>query len=494
MAVRLLGDRGRRAALAAGLFAFALGPTAALLAQSETSSTASATDDTPAVVAGKAWLEINRITDDAAFGAALRDLWPTLPGTPDQWISARTLFRSLEFKAVGNTTADSAELWLFDPVQDSYALANVTVRADDPAKIAGIRIQPTGDFPPGVTPPPSLSGPALIAAVRTRAEEQAAQGRFDGAVLIARNDRILFQQAYGFADTAAQTPNTVETQFRFGSMGKMFTAVAIMQLIEAGKIDAAAPIGRYLPDYANRDVAETVTVANLLSHTGGTGDIFGPEFESHRAELRDPADYVALYQSRAPLFEAGSRAAYSNYGFMLLGRIVETVSGTPYDDYVARHIWGPAGMESTGNQPESVLLPRRAIAYTGTPDKLVRADGTLPYRGTPAGGGYSTVGDFSRFASALVSGKLMKPATLEMLVGGGVELLDGTFVPYDFGGTIPGRGRFIGHGGGAPGMNGMLMHFLDTGYTVVTLANRDPPASDAIANFVARRLPAAETR
>src|SRR5690606_19586078 len=141
------------------------------------------------------------------------------------------------------------------------------------------------------------------------------------------------------------------------------------------------------------------------------------------------------------------------------------------------HIWGPAGMASTGNQPESVQLPRRAIAYTGMPGDVIRADDTLPYRGTPAGGGYSTVGDFLRFATALVSGELMKPATFEMLVDGGVALPDGTFIPYDFGGTISRNGRFIGHGGGAPGMNGMLMHFLDSGYTIVVLANRDPPAS-----------------
>jgi CubicO group peptidase (beta-lactamase class C family) len=300
---------------------------------------------------------------------------------------------------------------------------------------------------------------------------------------------VLFQQAYGFADAAARQPNTVETQFRFGSMGKMFTAVAIMQLIEAGKIDPSAPIARYLPGYANHEIAETVTVAHLLSHTGGTGDIFGPEFISHRAELREPADYVALYQDRAPLFEAGSRAAYSNYGFMLLGRIVETVSGSRYDDYVSRHIWDPAGMVSTGNQPESVDLSQRAVAYMGSPGQLVRADDTLPYRGTPAGGGYSTVGDFSRFADALVAGKLMKRETLDMLVQGGVKLPDGTLVPYDFGGTVPGKGRWIGHGGAAPGMSGLLMHFLDSGYTVVALANRDSPASDAIVNFAAHRLP-----
>ncbi len=486
MAFSLVPLSLRHIALALSLIA--VGPTTAVLAQSGLGA-APATEVNPAVVAGKAWLAANKVTDDAAFKQALHNLWPTVPGTPDQWIAARGQFHSLELAEVGKTGADSAELWLFNPDLDGYVLAEVTVRADDPKKLAGIRLMPTDDLPPGVAPPTILAGPALIAAVRVRADREAAHGRFDGAVLLARNGRVLFERAYGLADRAAHKPNAVDTEFRFGSMGKMFTAVAIMQLVEAGKIDPAAPIGRYLPGYANRDIATKVTVANLLSHTGGTGDIFGPEFMSHWAELREPADYVALYEHRAPLFEPGTRAAYSNYGFMLLGRIVETVSGLRYDDYVARHIWGPAGMHSTGNQPESVVLPRRAVAYMGSSGKLVRADATLPYRGTPAGGGYSTVGDFSRFADALVAGRLVKPTTLDALIHGGVKLPNGTFMPYDFGGTIPGKGRYIGHSGGAPGMSGDMMHFLDSGYTVVTLANRDPRAGEAILYFTVHRLP-----
>jgi D-alanyl-D-alanine carboxypeptidase len=244
MAARPSGALCRRTVLAAGFVSLAFAPPAALLAQSASVDTASAASDSAAVVAGKAWLEANKLTDDAAFEEALRNLWPTAPGTPDQWIAARALFQSLELKAASDTGAGTAELLLFDPDLERYLLATVTVRPDDPGKVAGVRISPTDRVPEGVAPAPALSPSEWVAAVQTRAEDRAAKGRFDGAVLVARDGDVLFQQAYGLADAAARQPNTVETQFRFGSMGKMFTAVAIMQLIEAGKIDPSAPIGR----------------------------------------------------------------------------------------------------------------------------------------------------------------------------------------------------------------------------------------------------------
>jgi D-alanyl-D-alanine carboxypeptidase len=157
-------------------------------------------------------------------------------------------------------------------------------------------------------------------------DRRAAEGRFAGAVLLAKDGEIVAEEARGLADDARKTPNTVDTKFRFGSMGKMFTAVAIVQLAQAGKLDLAAPLGRYLPHYPNQSTAK-VTLHQLLTHTGGTGDIFGPEFAQHREELRTLADYVQLYGTRAPAFEPGSRHEYSNYGFILLGRFIDVVSG-----------------------------------------------------------------------------------------------------------------------------------------------------------------------
>jgi D-alanyl-D-alanine carboxypeptidase len=117
-------------------------------------------------------------------------------------------------------------------------------------------------------------------------------------VLIAHKGKPVFAQAYGLADREHKIPNTLETRFRIGSMNKMFTAVAILQLAQQGKLGLDDPLGKYLTDYPNRDVATKVTIHHLLTHTGGTGDIFGPEFDTHRLELRTLQDYVKLYGNR----------------------------------------------------------------------------------------------------------------------------------------------------------------------------------------------------
>jgi len=435
------------------------------------------------------WFELARSGEDAAYIAFLKEHWPDRPGPPESWLNGRAMLRELQPRGVASVSTTEVALWVFDPNMDSFALVTAKLSPDNPARITTSMLQLTDRVPPGAVMPARLQGQALIDASRARIDELVANNRFSGTVLLAHRGRVLFQQAFGLADREARKANTLDTQFRFGSMGKMFTAVAIMQLAQAGKVDLAAPIGRYLPAYPNSDIAAKVTVAHLLTHTGGTGDIFGPQFVANKASLRDLKDYVDLYGSRALQFEPGSRIAYSNYGFILMGRIIEHVSGLSYDDYVERHIFRPAGMRSTGHLPETTILPKRAVAYMGPNDKLARADPTLPVRGTSAGGGYSTVGDFNRFMQALLSHRVLSADSFGKLTTGGVTLPDGKLARYDFGGAMAGAGRYLGHGGGAPGMNGMLVHFPGNGYTIVVLANRDPPVADGLARFIAYRLP-----
>jgi len=273
-------------------------------------------------------------------------------------------------------------------------------------------------------------------------------------------------------------------------MNKMFTAVATLQLVQNGKLDLTAPFGNYLTDYPNKDVASKVTIEQMLSHTGGTGDIFGPEFDKNRLELKTLQDYVKLYGNRGPEFEPGSRWQYSNYGFLLLGVIVEKVSGQNYYDYVRDHIFTPAGMIATGSEPEDQVVADRSVGY-------MRADGTgwqrntdtLPYRGTSAGGGYSTVEDLLKFATALQTNQLLKPQYTEMLTTGKVKTPNGGKYAYGFQEATVSGTRCFGHGGGAPGMNGELKICPGPGYVIAVLANLDPPAATRVADFITNRLP-----
>jgi CubicO group peptidase (beta-lactamase class C family) len=435
------------------------------------------------------WVQKINSADDATFVRFMEERGPVQPGGPERWLESRHVLRGVQLCGVKSAEANNVELLAFIPNFDAYGILRFKRGAAETDKIEYMGGAGSDAVPPGAVRPAKLPLPALIQVINARAASAAANDQFSGAILLAKNGRVLFQKAYGLADRARQKPNKLNTQFRFGSMGKMFTAVAIMQLVERGKVDLQAPIGRYLPDYPNQDVATKVTVANLLSHTGGTGNIFGPDYDRLKASLRETKDYLDLYGSRAPEFSPGSRQSYSNYGFILLGRIVEQVTGLQYDDYLQRNIFKLVGMASTGNRPKSDVLPRRAVGYTGSGARLKSADDWLPPKGTAAGGGYATVGDFNRFISGLTSRRLLRPEALEKLIKGGVKTADGEFAGFDFGGSEADAGPFIGHTGGAPGMNGSLQHFLNSGVTVIVLANRDFPAAESIAVFAAHRLP-----
>src|SRR5215831_3406571 len=320
------------------------------------------------------------------------------------------------------------------------------------------------------------------------------------AALVAKDGKPVFKAAYGLADRENKIPNRLDTQFRIGSMNKMFTAVSVLQLVQSGKIKLSDPLGKYLTDYPNKELASKVTIHHLLTHTSGTGDFFGPEFDKHRLELRTLQDYVKLYGQRAVEFGPGSRWAYSNYGFLLLGVLVEKVSGQNYYDYVAEHIYKPAGMTLTASLAEDQVVAGRSVGYTrfrepsanrssAAPEAWRPNTDTLPYRGTSAGGGYSTVEDLFRFAMALQSHKLLDAEHTELLTTGKVNTPGGGKYAYGFGDETIGGIRCFGHGGGAPGMNGDLKICPGTGYVVAVLANLDPPAASRISEFVLNRLP-----
>jgi len=372
---------------------------------------------------------------------------------------------------------------------DQFARFSLVVEPDEPHRITRFGI--TAIPRPAEFPVARLSEAEVVPALRERLERDAQDDRFAGAVLLARGDQILFSGAHGSADREQDLPNTLDTRFRLGSMNKMFTAVAVLQLVQDGQVRLDDPVGVYVTDYPNADVASRVTIHHLLTHTGGTGDIFGPDFTANRLDLRTHDDYVALYGDRPPAFEPGSRYAYSNYGMVLLGVVIERVTGQSYYDYVAEHIYRPAGMTRTGSEPESEAVPGRSIGYMRAPagGGWTPNTDTLPYRGMAAGGGYSTVGDLLKFANALMGHVLLDEEHTAMLITGKVEIGGGRMYAYGFEDQrVDGAGA-VGHSGGAPGMSGDLRIYPDSGYVVAVLANIDPPAAPQVSAFLDLRLP-----
>jgi D-alanyl-D-alanine carboxypeptidase len=367
-----------------------------------------------------------------------------------------------------------------------HARFTMEVEAAEPHRITNFGLLLIQD---GGPPPARMTEKDAIGAMQAEIDKRVKDDRFSGAVLIAKNGKTVFSGAYGMADREKKIPNQLDTQFRIGSMNKMFTATATMQLVEAGKLELQTPIGKYLSDYPNKEIASKVTVHHLLTHTGGTGDFFGPEFKTNRLQLKDLKDYVALFGNRGPKFEPGSKFEYSNYGFLLLGVIVERVSGQSYYDYVRAHVFKPAGMTRTDSLPETESVPGRSVGYMRVNGAWKPNVDTLPVRGTSAGGGYSTVEDLSRFASAILTHKELNARNTEILTTGKVAMGPVAKYAYGFGDVTRNGVREFGHNGGAPGMNGELKVYPQSGYVVVVLANVDPPAAGQIADFISSRLP-----
>lgn len=420
--------------------------------------------------------------------------------------NARPGFTGFVFDQTGGLDVQQVE-----PSTDSEVV--VLVRARGPKKqLLRISSRITTETPPRIAdmrlfdaaPPPRASAtsrpadvqrPAMteaeaIAALQAQLERDAASGRFSGAVMVSKNGKTLFNRAYGLADRDKNTPNKPDTRFRIGSMNKMFTATAVLQLAQAGELTLNDPIGKYIKDYPNPEVARRVTVHHLLTHTGGTGDIFGPDFFKHRLELRTHDDYVRLFGKRTSMAVPGSYA-YSNFGMILAGVIVERVSGQSYYDYVEKHIFKRAGMTRTGSQPEDQEVPGRAIGYMRSRDGggLTPNTEVLPYRGTAAGGGYSTVGDLVKFAEALLSHKLLNARYTDLLMLGKVDAGEGRRYAYGFEDERKDGAGPVGHGGSAPGMTGDLRIYPKSGYVVAVLCNIDAPAARLVSSFLDLRLP-----
>jgi CubicO group peptidase (beta-lactamase class C family) len=303
-----------------------------------------------------------------------------------------------------------------------------------------------------------------------------AEDAFSGTIYVAKNGKPLYAKAFGLASKAWNAPNRIDTRFNLASITKMFTAVAVAQLVEQSKLSYTDTVGKVLPDYANKDVAQKVTVHHLLSHTSGLiGARALAEKPSRSPAPRSIDQMVAPFLNEPLSFRPGQQFDYSNAGFILLGAIIEKASGQSYYDYVRDHIFRPAGMTNTDFYELDTDPPNLATGFVDGPNGT-RLDNIfdLGVKGSPAGGAYSTGEDMTKFQTALLHHKLLSQQSLETLWTGVTEQPDRS-ADYGYGAYIERYNgtRVIWHGGGWKGVTNQFDMFPELGYTVVILSNYD---------------------
>ncbi|MFN8589442.1 MAG: serine hydrolase domain-containing protein [Candidatus Eisenbacteria bacterium] len=360
---------------------------------------------------------------------------------------------------------------------------------DTPAhRLLGVRLEAR---PPGAEgeAPPRPAGPALDdgeAARQAQAwlDSRAASGAWSGAALIARGNDVLVSGAWGDADRAKKIANTTGTRFNVGSIGKLFTRVAIAQLAQAGKLSLDDRLSRFLPDFPH---ADSITIAMLCAHRSGVGDIFNDAYEAmDKARLRHNHDYLPLIRNQPLWFAPGTGQRYSNGGYVLLGEVIAKASGEDYYDYLATHVFGPAGMTATSALVEGDGTKGVARGYTAQGGGGGERDnvGTRPARGSAAGGSYSTLADLLAFDRALLGARLCDRAWSAWVTGGPRPDAGAAAAP-----EVPS----FGFAGGAPGLNAEWER--DGDVVMFVLTNRDPevarPTVQGLRDIVRRMKPGA---
>ena len=335
----------------------------------------------------------------------------------------------------------------------------------EPFGLLGIRVEAMEDTGEENVPAAAKkNNDELLAAVKEYGRQTSEAGEFSGVILVAQNGIPLFEQAYGYADQEKKIPNRVDTKFNIGSINKSFTGLAIRQLVAGKKVSLDDPIGKFLPDYPNKDAAAKVTVRHLLDMTSGVGDFFGDRYEATPKEkIRSLEDYLPLFADKPLEFEPGARERYSNGGYIVLGLIIEKASGTDYYTYVRDHIFNPAGMNDSASFEKDAAVPNRALGYVRDGSSWKPNYETLPGRGSSAGGGYSTARDLLKYTIALAEGTI---------AGAPEEMRGG-----------------LGIAGGAPGINAVLEWDPKSGYVVAVMSNFGPPSAQRVGRQIHSWLP-----
>jgi len=370
-----------------------------------------------------------------------------------------------------NTKPNEVTMLVKNKLTGEWDALLIRVEAEAPNKITGIGFRPPK---PPAGEAKKLSEKEAGRELEAFVKKLAAADVFSGAVLLAKDGVPVYKGAFGMANKDFDAANRVDTKFNLGSMNKMFTAVAIAQLVEKGKLSFDDPLSKFIPDFPDKESAGKIKIKHLLSHTAGLGGYFSDKWDSKsRGDIRTVDDMMALAKADEKLqFEPGSKWQYSNTGMLVIGKVIEIVSGQSYYDYVRENIAKPAGMTNTDCYELDKVNRNLAVGY----DKQYTDAGVTfgnnifmhVMRGGPQGGGYSTVEDLLKFAQALQGGKLISAESVKMLTTPKPEL---NSPDYGFGFQIDPGGKSFGHSGGFPGINSNLDMYTGPGWTAIVMSN-----------------------
>jgi CubicO group peptidase (beta-lactamase class C family) len=373
-----------------------------------------------------------------------------------------------------------------------YLTVTVQVEEQSPNLISSMMFVPGGNDLIETSPKTQIQNKSIgepdsvsIQGIKNYLNELAKQNKFSGSALIAKDGKILLHETTGYANKKFKVLNKHDTKFNLASIGKSFTSVAVLQLIEAGKLNIDDPIGKYLV-YFPKEVGEKVTIRHLLNMSSGWSDYWDNEYYlAHRNQLRKVSDYMEFIKDMPLGFEPGTNTIHSNTGFEVAGAIIEKVSGMDYFDYLKEKIFQPAGMTNTDAYHRDGPVENMAVGYTNMNRNDKAGTGydwentyMLPPRGTPAGGSYSTNEDMLKYDIALREGKLLGKDYLNFASNAYQGKIGDPYV----------QKRLSRMAGGAPGVSTFLASDVNNGFTIIVFTNYDHPAGINIGNEIIKRL------
>jgi CubicO group peptidase (beta-lactamase class C family) len=335
----------------------------------------------------------------------------------------------------------------------------------------------------------------IVRLIEDEVRRQADADQFSGVVLVGKGDRVLFQGTYGVENPLTRNRITTRTRFHIASQGKMFTSIAIAQLVEQGRISLDDTVGELLPGPPWTEQARGITLRQLLSHTGGLGGLFDRPNYPEGHVFRTATERLPIFASEPLLFAPGTQWSYSNEGFETLGAIIEAQTGVRYGDYIRQHVLIPAGMATALPDAPADSLTDRAIPSPHPEDDWFgvrpRTTASRGWNAGGAGGGHVSAEDMFRFARAVVGGRLVSRAMVDTLTAARVSQGNGRDYAYGFEPRrVNGRAVF-GHGGGGPrgvAICNDIDVFADGSWTVVVMSNYDAPLCATLKTAITEML------